>query len=134
MSDSQVGKIRAEVQSNEKLLTQFSSMDKIPASATNQKIMREEKKKLVKGLPAYPPIGLVCRKGVNNNHTVYQMKPSPRKPQMRSMPVLDLGEDTPTIKCEYPGRESVIALNVPVEDIVDNNLVIDVKSNDSFVI
>ena len=62
------------------------------------------------------------------------MKPSPPKPQMRSMPVLDLGEDTPTIKCEYPGRESVIALNIPMEDIVDNNLVIDVKSNDSFVI
>ena len=61
------------------------------------------------------------------------MKPSPPKPQMRSMPVLDLGE-TPTIKCEYPGRESVIALNIPMEDIVDNNLVIDVKPNESFVI
>ena len=46
------------------------------------------------------------------------------------MPVLDLGlgDNSPTIKCEYPGRESVIALNIPVEEIVENNSVIDMKS------
>ena len=133
MNDLQIGKIRAEIQSNEQLLAKFSSIDKTPAPARNGKISREEKKKLLKGLPLYPPIDFVNKRGLNNNQTFYQMKPCPPKPQARSMPVLDLGE-TPTIKWEYPGRESVIALNIPMEDIVDNNLVIDVKQNDSFVI
>ena len=43
------------------------------------------------------------------------------------MPVIDLGENL-TIKSEYPARESVIALNIPMEDIVEKNLIIDIKS------
>ena len=137
MSDNHIGKMKTEIQSNEQLLTNFSFMDQTPRK--NGEISREEKKKkkVEKEIHIYgpPPVKLGIKKGVSNNNNINNSKPvsngkvSPAPDQPRSMPVIDLGlGESPTIKCEYPGRESVIALNIPMEEIVENNLVIDMKS------
>ena len=122
MTDLQIGKLRAEIKSNEQLLAQFSIINQTPR--IYEKTLREDgkKRKEEKTLHIYPF-------NINNNKCASPGKPSPAKEKPLSMPVIDLGlGDSPTIKCENPGRESVIALNIPVEEIVENNLVIDMKS------
>ena len=122
MTDLQIGKLRAEIKSNEQLLAQFSIINQTPR--IYEKTLREDGKerKEEKTLHIYPF-------NINNNKCASPGKPSPAKEKPLSMPVIDLGlGDSPTIKCENPGRESVIALNIPVEEIVENNLVIDMKS------
>ena len=122
MTDIQIGKVKGEIRNNEQRLSELSFMDKTPTQ--NGKILGEEKKNVERVLHVYPQINLG-----NNNKTASHSKPVPPPPkyQPRSMPVIDLGENL-TIKSEYPARESVIALNIPMEDIVEKNLIIDIKS------
>ena len=125
MSDAQIGKVRGEIQSNEQLLSRYSLMDKTPLK--DGKMLGEDQKKLEKVPQVNPPISLGQEKVVNNNRTVSHIKTLPLQALPRNMPVIDLGENL-AIKSEYPSRESVIALNIPMEDILDNNLVIDMKT------